>query len=240
MTQAWNDPARFLLVFTQRGGSTYLAHCLDSHPDIGCERGEPLKPQHIWMRTFPEAVPEQLLDVALCRPGYKVTVARVNHRQVWGVSVDYLQSLDGIIYLHRENFVRIIVSSIINAQGRRTTHTYERLPPQKFYIDPDKLISECRRYLGTVRRTRKWLGRKTGLPFLKVGYDGIVGGEGTEASEIPEPAGRLLCEFLGVEYQPLTCDLKRTNPEPLEKLVKNWKAVREALEATPFEKWMDS
>ena len=240
MTQAWDDPARFLLVFTQRGGSTYLAHCLDSHPDIGCERGEPLCRQHIWARTFPKALPEQLLDVALRRPGYRVTVARVTHRAVWDVPIAYLQSLDGIMHLHRENFVRIIVSAMINTQGWRMTHTYERLPLQKFYIDPDKLVSECHRYLGTVRRTRKWLGRKMGVPFLKVGYEGIVGGEGTEASGIPEPTGRRLCEFLGVEYRPLTCDLKRTNPEPLHKLVKNWREVREALLDTPFEKWIIS
>lgn len=240
MTQAWDSPRRFLMVFTQRGGSTFLAHCLDSHPDVGCERGEPLNRQHIWARTFPQASPDRLLDLVLNRPGYKVTVARVTHRAVWDVPVTYMQKLDGIIHLHRENFVRIIVSAMINTQGLRTTHTYERTPLNKFYIDPKVLVSECHRYLGSVRRTRKWVGNRMGVPFLKVGYDGIVGGEGTEASQVPEDVGRELCEFLGVEYRPLACDLKRTNPEPLPKLVKNWREVREALAGTPFEKWADS
>jgi len=240
MTQRWDTPSRVLLVFTQRGGSTYLAHCLDSHPDIGCERGEPLCRDHVWMQAFPRARPEQLLDLALNRPGYKVTVARVTHRAVRQVPITYLQSLDGIIHLHRENIVRIIVSAMINAKGWRVTHTYEPLPLQQFYIDPRVLLSECHRYLGNVRRTRKWLGRKPGVPFLKIGYEGIVGGEGQESSEIPEPAGRKVCEFLGVEYRPLTCDLKRTNPEPLHKLIENWREVRAALLGTPFEKWIHS
>ena len=124
----WFTPHRFLMVFTQRGGSTFLAHCLDSHPDIGAERGEPLHEQHIWHGTLQDVPPSALLRLILDRPGYKATVARVTYRHYKLIDTAYLKRLDGIIHLHRENVVRITFSSWMNRRGLRETHTYERLP----------------------------------------------------------------------------------------------------------------
>lgn len=235
----WTAPRRYLTIFTQRGGSTYLAHCVDSHPDVGFERGEPLNPLYIWRQAFPKARAETLLDLALNRPGYKVTVARVNYRHITEVGGGYLSRLDGIIHLHRPNVVRIIVSAMINAQGLRPAHSYEPAAAQKVELDAKKVVRECNRYVGNVRTRRKWLGR-LGVPLLLLTYDSIVGGEGTEAVGIPQDTSARICEFLDVEHRPLTCDLKRTNPEPLEDLVLNWQEVKAALDQTEHRRWTDA
>lgn len=235
----WAEPRRYLCVFTQRGGSTYLAHCLDAHPDIGFERGEPLNPLYIWRQRFPKARDETLLDLVLNRPGYKANIARVNYRHIAEVGGGYLSRLDGLIHLHRPNVVRIIVSAMINAQGLRPAHSYEPAEPVQVELDAKKLIRECNRYVGNVRTRRKWLGR-LGVPLLLLTYDEIVGAEGDEATHIPVEAEERICEFLGVKPWPLFCHLKRTNPEPLEEIVSNWSEVKAALDQTEHRQWTNA
>ena len=233
----WFTPRRFLMVFTQRGGSTFLSHCLDSRPDIGAERGEPLHERYIWHQTLQDVPPHALLELILNRPGYKATVARVNYRHYHNINTAYLKGLDGIIHLHRENVVRIIISAIINSRGLRTTHTYERLSAQQVYIEPKLLLAECDRYVGNVRAMIANLP-KLEVPILWLTYDQIVGGEGQEADGVPWGVDIDICKFLGVGPRPLLCYLKRTNPEHPSALVSNWREVKDALKGTEHERWV--
>ena len=225
------------MVFTQRGGSTFLAHCLDSHPDIGAERGEPLFERHIWHKTLQDVPPEALLTLVLNRPGYKATVARVNYRHYQNIDTAYLKRLDGIIHLHRENVVRIIVSAMINKRGLRQTHTYERLPEQQVHIDPKVLKAECDRYVHNVRAMMGNLPRLQ-VPILWLTYDQIVGGEGNQAAGLPLGMVEKACNFLGVLPLPMGANLVRTNPEPLPELISNWREVRAELMGTFHERWV--
>ena len=212
---------------------------MDSHPDVGFERGEPLNPLYVWRRMFKRATGENLLNLVLDRPGYQANVARVNYRHIEQVRGGFLQDLDGVIHLHRQNVVRLIASAMINAQGLRTAHSYEAAEPMRVELDAVKLARECDRYIGNVRSRRKWLGR-LGMPLLLLTYDEFVGGEGTDAGGIPEQATARICDFLEVERRPLTCSLKRTNPERLEDLVVNWNEIRAALLKTEHARWIES
>lgn len=224
----WDEPRRYLIVFTQRGGSTFLAHCLDSHTEIGCERGEPLLKVHPWLKAFPKASPEKILAMLLNRPGYPVTVARISYRHLRRVPRKFMENLDGIIHLHRHNVVRNLISSTINTRQLKSPHTYTHLPLTQIELDPDWLIANITKYTRAVKGVRKSLGR-LGVPVLLLRYDEIVGGEGQEAFEIPRERGKDICKFLGVDYQPLYCWLKRTNPEPTREIISNWPEVKGAL-----------
>ena len=225
----WNEPRKYLIVFTQRGGSAFLAHCLDSHVEIGCERGEPLLKAHPWLQAFPQAPPEEILAMLLDRPGYPVTVARISYRQLREVSAGFIEGLDGVIHLHRHNAVRILVSAEINTQCLKVPHTYNtHLQPAQVEMDPQKLMADIAKYINYVGGTREEL-HNLDVPLLLLRYDEIVGGEGQEAFEIPRERGKDICKFLGVDYSPLHCWLKRTNPEPLSRIISNWPEIKAAL-----------
>lgn len=236
---AWETPRRFLMVFMQRSGSTFLAHCLDSHPDIGAERGEPLYPDYIWRQTFPEATSEQLLDLVLRRPGYRVTVARVNYRHVQSVGEGYLSGLDGYIFLHRENVVRNMISSHINAAGVKAAHSFEPQRPVPIVIDPEEFIQGYRR--SEQKRAAAWdrlsaVARPGAIHATT--YEAITGGA-VEATGIPQPEADSLCDFLGVSRAPLSCTLKRINPEPPSVLVTNWPELEAVLRESEYTAWLE-
>lgn len=232
MASDWTRPRRYLIVYTQRGGSTFLAHCLDSHQDIGCERGEPLNPTHPWWDSMAPlgrgTRARAILDLVLGRPGYHCTVARVNYRHWQLIPTEYASKLDGIIHLHRHNAFRMALSAIINAQKLRVPHTYERLPALSLEIDTEQLLREMNRYIRNVKWMRKELAMLD-VPLLLVRYDRLVGGEGAEAEYMDSPETLRITEFLGVSPQVLQCRLKRTNPEPAHKLVTNWEEVEAAI-----------
>lgn len=236
---AWETPRRYLLVYMQRSGSTFLAHCLDSHPDIGAERGEPLHPEHTWRRFLPDVNEETLLDLVLRRPGYKVTVARANYRHTMEIPTGFLRDLDGLIFLYRENVVRNMISSHINARGIKAVHAFEPQPVERIHIDPNDFLRGCRRSDAKQAETLAWL-EQFPCPFLVTTYAAITGGEGIDAGGVAEPEGARLCEFLGVESRPLVCSLRKINPQPAVELVANWPDVKAVLLESEYRECLQS
>jgi hypothetical protein len=123
----------------------------------------------------------------------------------------------------------MLVSSAINTKQLKLPHTYNtHLLPAQIEMNPRQLIAGITKYVRAVKGTRKML-HGIGVPLLMLRYDEIVGGEGQEASKIPVNVVKQLCWFLGVDYQPMGCKLKRTNPEPLPEIISNWLEVKKAL-----------
>lgn len=234
----WSEPRRFLMVFMQRSGSTFLAHCLDSHPEVGAERGEPLNPGHVWRATFPGEAAEAIMDVVLGRPGYRVTVARANWRHALALGDGYLQGLDGLLFLYRENIVHNMISSHINAAGVKAVHAFHRQPPASVVIDPDDFLRGCRRSDTKRQAALEWL-RRLDRPVLVTTYEAITGGK-VEARSIPKPEAARLCEFLGVERRTLACSLRRINPERPEDLVTNWAELEAVLRESEYGECLDT
>lgn len=242
----WNKPLPFLIVFTPRGGSTFLAHCLDSHPQVGCLRGEPLREGFIWRKVFRNATPEQLLAVAFNRPGYHAAGCRVTRRCFKEIEARWLQRRKvRIMFLYRENVLRIILSSIINTRrgdGKHNAlseqyHTYERVPMVRINLDVKHFLSECERYTESVADIIRRVSALK-LPTLYLTYAEIVGGEGSEAEHIPSEVGDKICDFLRVDRLKLYAQLKRTNPEPIRDIVTNWAELRKAVRKSKFKQWL--
>lgn len=228
---SWFAPTPLLVVFTPRGGSTFLAHCLDSHPDIGFTRGEPLHRDHLWRRVFPEATGEEILSLLLCEPGFRVAGCRVSYRQyrnLVGAAVAGTVR-PRIIHLYREDVVRVAISSWINTHRLRPTHDYQpagKMRPVE--VDVKAFCQECGRYIRNVVAMEKEL-TDLGLPLLTLTYAQIVGGEGQQARYVSPAVADEICDFLGVQLLPLYTDLQRINPEPMRKLVANWPDLQAAL-----------
>lgn len=231
-----------LILFTPRAGSAFLAYSLDNHPQIGCEHGEPLNETlEPWHHYAPKVPCLSWLRIMLNRSGYDVCACRVNYR-IWrrltDAHTEVWQEPDKIIHLWRENVVRVLVSSIINTRGIRQDENYEihvteHMPIAQVRIAPDGFIDQCDKYLRQVDEMREAID-KGGTDTHWLTYARLVGGEGREASQIPQHTADELCDFLGVERQTLGCRLKRTNPEPLSAIVENWEELRAVIARSSY------
>ena len=224
------QPRPAVVVATNRSGSTFLLNCLDSHPQIGCERGEPLDPRGVWQEMLPEVNRERLMRLLWRRPGYRVAMFKLSYKHVRWVGTEILQrERPRIIHLHRSNVLRMGVSAVINTAAMRgelqhATHTFEAVPPVKVRVEVDRFIKGCRTYLNKVRGMRKQL-KRLGLPLLILTYEELVGYEGNETDEIISGTADTICQFLEVDSLPLISYTRRVNPQPLYEIVENWEAL---------------
>jgi len=165
--------------------------------------------------------------------GYRVSMTKLTYHQVflgnvWG----YVQGLQHVMWLRRENTIRQAVSVILNQMARwgriqRPQHTFGQVKSIRVDIEPERVLKTARALL---QRDRKAEERISPLNPLALTYEQIIG----PASTLADEATRRICEFLGVRYVPLGCELTRINPQPLAEMIENWDAVRRAIEASEF------
>lgn len=225
---------RAILIATNRSGSTFLNHALDSHIDIGWERGEPLTTR----RGDPDPV-ACVDDVLSEKRGYVVVGCKLSYRYLrdvlWAFDSDALWKLgiERIIHLYRADAVRTTLSATLCTMAKRgelghAIHTTEPIPPAHIKVDAAHFASECLRYIGNVRSMKQRL-TEVDIPLLTVTYEAVIGGRDQNAQQVMNAVAWELCKFLGVERAPLTARLRRVNPQPAQEIVTNWDAVEAAL-----------
>jgi hypothetical protein len=233
-------PRKAVIIAPSRVGSIMLCNALDSHPQISCERTEPLNPKtSVYLREG--LTPEQTLRIVLSRPGFQWNMCKVSYRQL--AKIISLQTLidlgvEKVIHLWRENVLRVVVSAALNTSawnGERDhpTHAWETPEISRIELDPADVLSEARRYLVNVRARKAELA--SGLPVLELDYKQICHDEWGQVYYSKE-----ICQFLGVDYVKLYSTTKPINPYPLSKIVTNWAHVRAAIVGTEFERWLDN
>lgn len=230
---AYFNPMPAALVATNRSGSTLLLHCLDSHPQIGCERNEPLSPREPWARL--KVKRHDLMRVLWRRGGYRVSMFKLTYRQLRWVGTEILQENEvRLIHLHRRNALRVIVSSVINTAVVRGEMEH---PPHSFEpvrqvatvrLEPEEFVASCHSYLDKVRAMRRRL-KGLGLPVLYLTYSDLVGQEGREVRQLPVRTVCWICDHLRVDRYPMYSQTRRINPRPLAEIVENWQEVRAAV-----------
>lgn len=232
----YNSPAPATLIATNRSGSTFLLNALDSHPQIGCERSEPLDPKGAW--TALKLDRKELLHFLWSRPGYRVAMFKLSYRQIqrW-VGVDILKEANArLIHLHRENVVRMGVSALINTAAVKgeivhPIHTFAPVPAASIWVDSGPFIYNCLAYLKKVGAMKGRL-KDLGLPLLCLTYEDLVGYEGNEPDEVMAQTAQTICHHLEVKSIPLISYTRRVNPQPLSEIVQNWQDLAAALSKT--------
>ena len=243
MKDEWMNPRPALLVAASRSGGTFLAHCLDSHIDIGCERGEPLHRDHIW-QDYSTFSANDLLRQMLGRPGYRVSMCKVSYRQLDLIALTSLQEdRVSLIHLCRENVVRIVASALINTMAHKgeidhPIHSFQRPPPVTLLADIDHFLAECARYEASVDAMLVHL-RGLSSPLLELTYEQVIGEGWADAKSVVPQAGDVICDFLLVGRQSLRASLKRINPYPLSMIFTNWTDLAPALSAAGYGQWVD-
>ncbi|HUW30359.1 MAG TPA: hypothetical protein VM223_01970 [Planctomycetota bacterium] len=239
MPKVENDETKYLarpavIIASVRSGGTFLAHCLSNHPQIFCDRGESLHYRSLWhtQLTLDRA---KLLFCLTHMQGYQVSMCKLIYQQAFLREVwDYITGFPAIpvIWLRRENTIRQAVSHVLNQTARqgnikRPQHTFGRVETICVELAPEHVLHVARGLLKQDQRVRKQLGT---LKPLALTYEQIIG----PASTLADEATRRICEFLGVRYEPLGCELTRINPQPLAEMIANWEAVREVIGGSEF------
>ncbi len=238
----YGHPRQAVLISTNRSGSTFLLHCLDSHPEIGCERAEPLAADSVWLKEL-DMKRHDLMRFLWKKPGYQVTMFKMSYKQTRWVGLDILRQVEpAVIHLHRHDVLRVIVSSAINTAAvagwvEHPVHSYKPTSAVQIWLEPEDFLDRCRRYVRAVRGMRKQL-KRLGLPLLLLRYEDLVGGQ----VEVNQPAALVqgrICEFLEVDHFSMWAGLRRVNPQPLGEIVENWGEVEGVVRGSEFERFLE-
>ncbi len=238
-------PEPAVIITLQRTGGSFLAGCLSNHPDIFCERGEPLAHRSQWAGAAPDEVAR--LHLILSLQYYKVAMCKLinNHAfrpEIW----EYLTTQKPpvkVLYLKRENVLDQAISHEINAGKRlgtvagHPTHAFTEVDPPPCYLDPDGVFKRCEDEMGRYYYAESKLS-KSNLPVMGLSYEEITAGG--NASQIPEQVGRRICGFLGVDYAPLAYSMRKVHRQPWRNTITNWPDIVRRIQETDYEQYLEA
>jgi LPS sulfotransferase NodH len=238
----------FVIVGTQRTGTTLIRTSLDSHPDALCS-GEVFKsgkrpykkPDGYWAfcrETLSNRIRHYIarrrnvcafLDRLLSRPdaqavGFKIMYS---HARRYPEVVEYLRRHQlCVIHVTRRNFLRTLISRDV----ARLTGIYHRTANSAqsaaaaIELDVSTLVHRLR---GISSEEGAWDSLLLGHSRVhKVCYEDFI-------DDRPAVTRKLL-QFLGLRYTELNSPLEKVNASDMRHLISNYGEVEKALRATPF------
>lgn len=233
---ATRDIARpAVIIAGARTGGTFLAHCLSNHSQIFFDRGESLHHGSIWHRNL-TLNRVKVLDTLMHQPGYLVSGCKLLYQQAFKCEVwQYILKIQPyVIWLIRENVIRQAVSLLIQQQARRgqatrPAHTFETPPPMQIALSPETVLKTARRLVELNKNVAASMGHVQNV--MQLTYEQIIGGQG-EATRLPTRIGRAICEFFGIKYEQMGCELRRINGAPLRDSLMNWPDIEAVISAS--------
>ena len=240
---------KFVVLTTQRSGSTFLVRALDSHPEIRCygelfinhseniNKEDDYRYFHYlrekWYRRF--LVPlagrsyiNRFLDKKLeANRGLKTIGFKLMYNQCNGALFDWIKANDvSVIHLIRENILESLVSTEIR---RRTNvaHSNSVVEVSPFEIDV-KMIS--RQIFKRREQIKEYRSKLSGYrKLIEISYDDYFSNKKKNDFE--------LLSFLGAdaEYE-IDSDLKKINKYKLQDILVNHEELVASLKNTPFER----
>lgn len=238
-------PDKAVIVTLQRTGGTFLAGCLSNHPDIFCDRGEPLAERSQWAVAAPDEVAR--LDLILSLQYYRVAMCKLINSHAFRPRVwSYLTAQSPpvkVLYLRRENILDQAISHEINAgkrlgtvQGHPTHIFQDGVDLSPCCLDPESVYLRCEDEIGRYHYAETKLA-EGGFPVLQLTYEEITGNQSVE--QIPEAIGRRICGFLGVDYVPLAYNARKVHHQPWSSLLLNWHNIVKRIRSTEYERYLE-
>jgi LPS sulfotransferase NodH len=249
---------KFVLLSTQRSGSTWVIDMLNSHPAViayselllegasGRPKWGGAKDRDFWNDYFETArarrpsmdrrdlLFEYLDSVYAARNDCRAIGFKLMYGQFGAFPelLDYMEERDvAVVPLIRENPVDVLLSKAIAVQ-RGVFHSRGEESPGviKVSLNPGELLSRLHAHQTEVEQKRKTFSR-SGLSYLEVFYE-----------ELMSDCGRFgaVLELLGAapEDVPLTSCLRKLNKVPHSQSIENYEAVANVLHQTPFERFL--
>lgn len=244
---------RFVVLSTQRSGSTWVVDMLTSHPRVvayselfmhggvgtpkwGTEKDLPYWQTFIADKrggrfTRPYWLWSYLGRALDERPGINAVGFKLMYSQLTSIAKPLMPALwlkrVRLIHLIRRNSLDVVLSKEAGEARHGVLHAREGQPVEsvRLRLRTDDLMKRLTAHERAVAGARVRF-KKVGLSYREVFYEDLVADEaGGFAS---------LFEFLGVEPAPVSSSLQKVNPTAHEELIENYGEVREALEGTKF------
>lgn len=243
---------RFVILGTQRTGTTLVSTSLNSHPQVKC-LGEAFKAfmprgevdvedsgyrrywrASLWrhcthyaqrrrsVRTFLDELYGGTQYAAI---GFKLMFNQLKQAPA---ILDYFEEhAVRAVNVYRENILKTMVSRL-SARATGVFHATERKARPKVTIPIAGLIERLARLEEDQIRWRELVGER--LPMMRVSYEEFV--------RDSDARGRQVLEFIGVTPQPLASQLFKLNPDRLRDIVENYDEIAAALAATAFARYL--
>lgn len=228
----WWTPAPALLIADSRTGGTMLAHALDSHPQIGFERGQVLHKRSAWRAQL---APDACAAIAWSRPGYHVAGFRVVYGEFDQLSDGVLlRCCPRILWLTRDPLTTVVSRLLLKAAQASPDayaaglHRYEDEPlaaSEPLTLDGADVRSQVETVLQADGRIEARLARLA-LPVLRLRYETLTQPHEFEGLYCSED----IIDFLGVGWCALRPNVQRVHPLPMSRYVTNWREVYAAVE----------
>jgi LPS sulfotransferase NodH len=240
----------FVVLSTQRSGSTWVVDMLESHPRVvayselfmhGGE-GKPKwggeKDLPYWQTysrgksrvTKPYLLWKYLGEAFRERPGIDAVGFKLMYSQLSRISRPLMPALwlkrVRIIHLIRRNALDVVLSKEAGAArgGRLHARDGNDVEQVRLNLDTDSLLRRMTLHERGIAGARVRF-KKVGLPYTEVVYEDLAADENGFAD---------LFEFLGVQPAPVESSLKKLNPTSHEELIENYSEVRDALQGTEY------
>jgi LPS sulfotransferase NodH len=249
-------PERFVLVSTQRSGSTWVVDMLESHPRVTCfgalflPTGTGPHPVGAQMPYFCEHLAERGGTSRLGRPlaewrfldhvfrsggdagsvGFKFMYSQFR-LDPWVLAYVALKRIRVVHLIRRNKLDHVISKETAKARGRYHMRVGESFENPKVRLDPAEVLRQLDWEETKVRRAGRVL-RALRVPLLEVYYEDLVADPGRYADVL---------RFVGVDGSEaeLKTSLQKWNRRRYDEAIENFDAVRAALAGTPYERLLE-
>jgi len=244
---------KFVVLSTQRSGSTWVVDMLNSHPRVLAQselfmHGGEGRPKWggerdlLYWQTFigdkgggrlvrPYWLWHYLGRAFAARPGVEAVGFKLMYSQLTRIAKPLMPALwlkrARIIHLIRRNALDVVLSKEAGEARRGVLHARDGQDVEavRIRLSTDDLLERMTAHDRAVAGARVRF-KRVGVPYHEVVYEDLVENE-------RDGFGSLF-EFLGVQPAPVSSSLQKINPTAHEELIENYGEVREALEGTPF------
>lgn len=216
-----------VLAAMPRSGKQFLAACLSNHPDIHCQRDEPLA------RLLALGLsPATALEYALTADWYRAAVVPLTYDQLHHpeIAAYLLQTRPKIINLTRRPLERI--TSVLLAKLEKRAGVSRHLLYDAQFADDERIAIEPQALIRGLNVSRQALSRfeKAFAAFdvLTVDYSQLTAASAPQA--LRAATGRALCKFLGVDYAAMSAPNRKMHRRELPDYYHNWDSLQQTLE----------
>ncbi len=249
---------KFVVLSTQRSGSTFLGTCLDSHPDVQAygelfqhfraERvnmpNPPVRYQVSYQKYLEESFLRRLADrfrqKGLIYKYLEQTYSKFEDKEAVGFKLMYNQAekRPDIVRWLQENNVKVV--HLIRENCLKTFVSLELAKKRGVYsstklLDKTKIVLDTERLQAQLEDRKNLIGIHRSMfeanPYIEISYEAFIKSRRLETK-------RLLA-FLNVEEtQKLTSELAKSNSNSLKDLIANYEEVAHQLKGSHFEEFL--
>jgi len=246
-------PRKFVIIGSQRTGTTWLRTLLDSHPLIDCY-GEVLNLDDVTDQSYPKYVRQkgsrallhrtrrgrllfEYLDHLLFEKAEKATGFKLMYSMTswypyqFPMVMRYIEQRGlAVIHLTRANALRTHLSRV-TARARNVWHTHKALGKKQAVVVPtDRLLKSLHKI---VQQDELWKNKLSILDPLSITYESL-------ARNLDDASGEIL-SFLDVDIEVgLQSTLKKINPNDLRQVIENYDEVENVMIGSIFETLLET